>query len=511
MAVSWAKRQADKGVKLELTPFLPRNCWKKYKGKVYYLNHPLTNAGYKAALLEWVSILAELDRERPHAKTYHHHREQFLSVQRWYEQFGVPDGETKLAKHVDDFLSWLNDRFQQPTLQPLMPFMSFTTTRTRKDFWHDFIENGTGYTLFGDQQYMLPQKWQERLRQLEERGGRKKKPQVIGHWLDEYLKRTDARTHHSIRLSTGLDRDFKLRSFKRWIDQSKHVTTLDETTVSEFHEHLATTAYAKSTKEGYFKAFRMFVRWAAKQPDCELAVPQNLDDREFLFREPKGTGRKREEKKKQLWTPDEFALVLEKVPQPYRCYLVLMLNCGFRNIDLSSLQKSDLRLKTKRILYQREKTNQNDTSPVVSYPLWDATVELIKEAISDDDTFCFLNSAGGRLVVSKRTDGEKIVYDTVSRYWRRYRKKFGLAGKRLDFIRKTGSTRIKPEFQQARVFTEGLAAVQRPDEQWGYIDKTGKTVIGPKFDSANTFKDGKASVTLDGNEKMIDRTGRIVR
>ena len=83
---------------------------------------------------------------------------------------------------------------------------------------------------------------------------------------------------------------------------------------------------------------------------------------------------------------------------------------------------------------------------------------------------------------------------------------------KIGYIDKAGKQVIKPQFSVARVFSEGLAAVQREfGDKWGYVDKTGKMVIDPKFDSASTFKDGKASVTFDGNEKVIDRTGRIVK
>ncbi len=81
----------------------------------------------------------------------------------------------------------------------------------------------------------------------------------------------------------------------------------------------------------------------------------------------------------------------------------------------------------------------------------------------------------------------------------------------IGYIDKTGKQVIEPKFEQARVFSGGLAAVQRSGEKWGYIDKTGKMLIGPKFDSASTFTNDRAAVTLDGKEKVIDRTGRIVR
>jgi hypothetical protein len=82
----------------------------------------------------------------------------------------------------------------------------------------------------------------------------------------------------------------------------------------------------------------------------------------------------------------------------------------------------------------------------------------------------------------------------------------------MGYIDKPGEYVIKPQFVSARVFSEGLAPVKRSyEEKWGYIDKTGQMVIKSQFDWANPFKNGHASVRIDGNEKVIDQMGRIVR
>jgi hypothetical protein len=88
----------------------------------------------------------------------------------------------------------------------------------------------------------------------------------------------------------------------------------------------------------------------------------------------------------------------------------------------------------------------------------------------------------------------------------------------------TGEIVIPPQFENARVFSGGLAAVRvgEPDffdkankkwireAQWGYIDKTGKIVIPPQFERADDFLEGLARVYLDGKSGCIDKTGKIV-
>lgn len=52
---------------------------------------------------------------------------------------------------------------------------------------------------------------------------------------------------------------------------------------------------------------------------------------------------------------------------------------------------------------------------------------------------------------------------------------------------------IKPQYEAAQAFSEGLAAV-RQNGKWGYIDTTGKAVIPFQYDQAYAFHEGKAVV-----------------
>ncbi len=79
---------------------------------------------------------------------------------------------------------------------------------------------------------------------------------------------------------------------------------------------------------------------------------------------------------------------------------------------------------------------------------------------------------------------------------------------------------IQPQFDKARDFSDGLAAVFN-GEKWGYIDKTGKVVIDFQYDIAGDFSEGVAAVaTVVKGEYgktpdtetwyLINKTGGIV-
>ncbi len=59
----------------------------------------------------------------------------------------------------------------------------------------------------------------------------------------------------------------------------------------------------------------------------------------------------------------------------------------------------------------------------------------------------------------------------------------------------TGQVKIKPQFDQARPFQDGLAAVLI-NHKWGYINTEGKLLIKPLYDQAYSFVEGTAIVWI---------------
>ena len=77
------------------------------------------------------------------------------------------------------------------------------------------------------------------------------------------------------------------------------------------------------------------------------------------------------------------------------------------------------------------------------------------------------------------------------------------------FIDKTGKMVIKPQYAETKLFSEGLAAVY-VESKWGYIDKAGKIVINPQYDDAADFSTGLAAVKVGEKWGYIDKTGKMV-
>jgi len=84
---------------------------------------------------------------------------------------------------------------------------------------------------------------------------------------------------------------------------------------------------------------------------------------------------------------------------------------------------------------------------------------------------------------------------------------FNFPGK-WGYIDKAGSILIGAQYDEAKDFSEGLAAV-RKGKLWGYIDKTGDFLIEPQFDLTTLFSEGLAAVYKGGKWGYVDKSGRM--
>ena len=83
-------------------------------------------------------------------------------------------------------------------------------------------------------------------------------------------------------------------------------------------------------------------------------------------------------------------------------------------------------------------------------------------------------------------------------------------GDKVGFVDEHGQFKIKPAFDDALPFSEGLAAV-KIGEKWGFVDTEGNLVIDAKFENAYYFTQGVAIAELQtiGNV-LIDESGKVL-
>jgi hypothetical protein len=91
-------------------------------------------------------------------------------------------------------------------------------------------------------------------------------------------------------------------------------------------------------------------------------------------------------------------------------------------------------------------------------------------------------------------------------------KVWGGCDNEVGYLNTNGEWSIKPQFDEAGEFSEGLAAVNHGAKchgggKWGYIDKEGKVAIPFEYNFARQFKNGHACVRGREQWKLIDAKG----
>ena len=83
------------------------------------------------------------------------------------------------------------------------------------------------------------------------------------------------------------------------------------------------------------------------------------------------------------------------------------------------------------------------------------------------------------------------------------------SGKPFGYIDKNGLFVIKPQFENSLPFRHGVAQV-KVGGKWGYINRQGEIIVKPLFERVGDFHGERARAVLDGKEVIIDKTGKVV-
>jgi hypothetical protein len=341
-------------------------------------------------------------------------------------------------------------------------------------------------TRFGSRGWSPSGVWQERIRQLSVLAShQRKQPQTVEHQVQRFLEFKEMQVRGGVlKARTWGTLAERLPVFVAWVKPGTHVATINGTTITEFYKWLLQQSWGHERRKNIFRTARQWIRWAWRQDDVELEnLPKNIDSREFVFlTHLDGTGVAKKTRTELLWTPEEFRQTLSIVPEDFQLYLLLMLNCGFTNIDVGTLLKSEVRLDQGRIVRQRTKTRRHEYPPIVNYRLWPRTARLLGSQLSDHPELALTNRRGGPLCVSKLVvrDGKtrEVVWCSLLRWWVNMKKR-----KSTTSDKKAKETREKPKL---------------PDKQLKYLRKTGSSKLRSdrRFFSLDSLYLGHSWVTL---------------
>ena len=231
-----------------------------------------------------------------------------------------------------------------------------------------------------------------------------------------------------IQQSTMNTEGYRLKVLADWEGADKPVSAIDGPWLKSYYMHLTDLGLAGDTAKGTYNTAKTFVQYLWEN-EILKDLPRTFHSNHLTFTS--------KSKKQPSFSPKEVKALRGKVEDRMELHLLLMLNCGMTQKDISDLQQDEVNWARGRIKRKRSKEKDEENVPEVEYQLWPRTFELLKKYRSEDPTRALLNSNGNPFVVvgNNRTD-------TIALAWGKLPAKLR-AGKSLKVFRKTGATLLE--------------------------------------------------------------------
>jgi len=410
--------------------------WRKvYKGKTHYLGAAKAKSdreSHDRALVKWEAIKAEVDAqpgpEKPNQKDYDLAIGRWEKMAEWYKKIGDDAGAARCVTEIDALKKRLAAK--EPT--PL--------DRWERNPLEQVSEAGLAV-------------WQDRFEQLEHQLPVDK---TVGGQVTVWLAELEGQVAIGV-ITPDRFESYRccINNFRDWVGKEQPVESIEEVKLQGYYNYLVREVgrrrMDKANKEGCSAAYatdqlataKQFIYWCFEKR--LLALPHNIRSKKHRF-----TGKKSSRPKKVYFENKELLHLLNEAPERLKLHLLLMMNCGYTQSDLSDLRHEQIDWRGGRIVRRRSKTDDghggNDV-PVVDYLLWPETMRLLKKHRSDkrDHETVFVTEKGGLLVSKSLKDGRLSKSDNVQSMYRRLRDKLKLTGnqrKPLKAIRKTSADKI---------------------------------------------------------------------
>lgn len=274
-----------------------------------------------------------------------------------------------------------------------------------------------------------------------------------------------------------------LPKFVAWFGPHKSLTEADAKLLPSWWEYLCgqitSEGMNRTTANKLLTLAKTFVRWASETTEG-VDVPANFASKRYKI-----------DKAQTNPTPfsvEEAKLVLAHASERTRLYLLLCLNCGMYQGDISDLQAHEVDWTEGRIIRKRSK-GKGTSNVKVNWLLWPTTFALLQKHANREGA-ALLNANGEELVRQGITANDNTTRaDCITEAYRRVITKLKNRGqlpkqwnKSLSQLRKTGADLIEssPYAEFYELYLDHSTVAKRH-----YLRKDGKAV--PKFDECLTW------------------------
>ena len=220
---------------------------------------------------------------------------------------------------------------------------------------------------------------------------------TVGHWIDQFLSLRDVEVKAGELSRAGYDQcKWCLDAFRDWLAPTLPVESIDSTRWVEWYKHVQGMDKAAWTKKKLFSYPKSFISWLIEQG--LIPAFESLHAKRYKF--------SIQRKEEDPLTVERIREIVGKAQGVMRLHLLLMLNAGLSQKDISDLRPSEYT--DGQIHRARSKTHKKGTR-VVSWKLWDSTKALLDEHAQHGERL-LLTSKGTTWVGDGRRDGINSLY-----------------------------------------------------------------------------------------------------
>jgi integrase len=277
------------------------------------------------------------------------------------------------------------------------------------------------------------------------------RPSTIDQLIDAYLGRQEERATISgdggISTARFANEKQHLEKFDIYCREHRVLAigeALSAENLERYKAHASNVYPSKYTLRDATYAIKAMVMWAWETKRIE-DVPRNLASfRRVVLPDPAAI----------VFTKDEINALLDSNSMRIRLYVLLALNAGYTQQDISDLRHESIDLKAGIITEVRGKVAKKVKIPRV-VKLWPSTLRECRLAASATSVseHVFLSDEGNILVRRLVRDGKTRNVDCIQSTFQRVKKTAKIGKKSFKHLRKTGADLIKNDFPGATTKT----------------------------------------------------------
>lgn len=288
----------------------------------------------------------------------------------------------------------------------------------------------------------------------------------LGFHMQNYLNREILRVQaKELSASRFASKRNNLLRFQDWAGENLLIESITGDLVQRFHSDLLAKIQNKklspNTAHDRIGDTVSFIRWLW-QSEILQDLPRILlhKNNSLSISKPLSTP--------QVFTIAEVKKCLSKANARTKLYLLLMLNCGMYQSDISDLKQTEVDWTAGTISRKRSKTRSHASVPVVRYKLWEETFVLLKKFRAPTGERVLLNKNSGPLVDRGiKATGETYCNDAIKNAYNRLKKKTKI-DKPMKLFRKTSASLIRgqAEFRGLEDLFLGLSPTSISDRHY---------------------------------------------